>query len=431
MSQVTIRNGRVIDPASGLDEKTDVVIANGRVVRIGRVSRPDGDTYRADDCIVCPGLIDPHVHLREPGQEEKETIASGSAAAVEGGFTSICCMPNTEPALDDDPQIEFIYRQAARADLCNVYPVGAITKGRAGESLAEIGLMARSGAVAFSDDGVAVADVNLMAAALRYVAGTGRAIMQHCQDPSLTPGSVMNAGPLATRLGLAGWPAVAEELIIERDVLLNRSIGCRYHAQHLSAAGSVEIIRRAREAGQPVTAEVSPHHLLLTEDACRSFDTNAKMNPPLRTRSDIEALLQGVRDGVITVLATDHAPHTREEKEVEFAAAAFGIIGLECALPLYVEALIASETIDWPAMLGMMTHHPADLCSLSRKGRLGQDLDADLTIIDPNEKWTIDVGAFRSRSRNCPFHGRAVTARAVATVVGGSFKLNRDRDRFS
>ncbi|MEX0741981.1 MAG: dihydroorotase, partial [Phycisphaeraceae bacterium] len=316
-------------------------------------------------------------------------------------------------------------------NLCNVYTVGAATKGREGAELAEIGLMARAGAVAFSDDGIAIASAGVMAKALRYVASTGRAFMQHCEEPTLTGGGVMNAGPLATRLGLGAWPAVAEELIIQRDVMLNESIGCAYHVQHMTTAGGVEIVRRARAAGQRVTAEVSPHHLLLTEEACADYNTHAKMNPPLRTRADIEALLAGVKDGTITVLATDHAPHTDEDKQREFPLAPFGIIGLDCALPLYIKALIETGTIDWPRMIAMMTQHPAALCSLERKGTLAEGSDADVTIIDPEQRWTIDVNNFASRSRNCPFNGWDVKGLALTTIVGGQLKLNRDPGRFS
>lgn len=431
MSELTIKNGRVISPGDGLDKKTDVVLAGGKVRKVGKVSKPTGRVIDASRCIVSPGLIDVHVHLREPGNEDKETIATGAASAIHGGFTSICCMPNTRPALDDDSRIEFIYRQAARVNLCNVYPVGAVTKGREGKELAEIALMGRCGAVAFSDDGVAVASAGMMAKALQYVAMTGRPFMQHCEEHTLTAGASMNAGELAVRLGLGGWPAVAEELIIQRDVMLNANIGCQYHVQHLTTAGGVEIVRRARAAGQPVTAEVSPHHLLLTEEGCADYDTAYKMNPPLRTKSDIEALRKGVKDGVITILATDHAPHTREEKELEFALAPFGIIGLDCALPLYVMALIESGVIDWPAMLAMMTVAPAELCKLHGKGRLAEGFDADVTIIDPDETWTIEVERFASRSRNCPFDGWSATGRAVATIVGGEVKLLRDPGRMN
>ncbi|MEX0885730.1 MAG: dihydroorotase [Phycisphaeraceae bacterium] len=439
MPRLTIINGRVIDPANRLDEQADVVLEDGRVVEVsslGGASKQAGGDHTVIDaagCIVTPGLIDPHVHFREPGQEDKETIATGAAAAVAGGFTSVCCMPNTVPALDDEGRIDFVYRQAQRAGLANVFPIGAVTKARAGEELAEIALMARSGAVGFSDDGVAVASADVCSKALAYIAMTGKVFMQHCEDPKLG-GGAMNAGPIATRLGLSGWPRVAEELIIQRDILLNRhqNFAARYHVQHLSSGGSVELVRQARADlfGQAaVTAEASPHHLLLTDEACTGYDTNYKMNPPLRERRDIEALLEGIADGTITVLATDHAPHTAEEKELEFAAAPYGIIGLECALPLYVKALIDSETIDWPQLVAMMTANPARLCGLEGKGSLSVGADADVTVIDPAASWTIDVHGFASKARNCPFHGWRVQGRAVVTIVGGEVKWTGDGER--
>lgn len=428
---LTICNGRVIDPAVGLDETADVLLENGKVVKVGNISRPDGPWIDAAGCLVCPGLIDPQVHFREPGQEDKETIATGAAAAIAGGFTSVVCMANTNPTIDEDALIDFVYTQSTRTGLCNVFPAGAVTKGRKGEELAEIGLMAKAGAVAFTDDGDAIPTAAMMAKALSYVKMTGRVLMQHCEDPSMVKNGVMNAGATAMRLGLAGRPAVAEELIIQRDITLNHRIGCRYHVQHLSTEGGVDIIRHARKQGQPVTTEVAAHHLLLTEENCSDYDTNYKMNPPLRTRRDIEALLEGVRDGTITMLATDHAPHTREEKELEFAAAPAGILGLDCTLSLYAKALIETETIDWPAMIAMMTCNPAALCNLVDKGTLdpGQNADADVTIIDPNHAWTIDVNAFASKARNCPFHGWNVTGRAIATIVNGKVKLCLDPDR--
>ncbi len=439
MPRLTIINGRVIDPANQLDEPADVVLDDGRVLEVtqlGKAAREPGPGHTVVDaagCIVAPGLIDPHVHFREPGQEDKETIASGAAAAVAGGFTSVCCMPNTVPALDDEGRIDFVYRQAQRAGLANVFPVGAVTKGRAGEELAEIALMARNGAVGFSDDGTAVARADVCAKALSYIAMTGKVFMQHCEDPKLG-GGAMNAGPIATRLGLSGWPRVAEELIIQRDILLNRhqNFTCRYHVQHLSSGGSVELVRQARAdlfGRAAITAEASPHHLLLTDEACVGYDTNHKMNPPLRERRDIEALLEGIADGTITVLATDHAPHTAEEKELEFAAAPYGIIGLECALPLYARALIETGTIDWPTMLAMLTVNPAKLCGLEGKGTLGVGGEADVTIIDPAEAWTIDVHQFKSKARNCPFHGWRVQGRAAVTIVGGEIKHVTDAGR--
>jgi len=433
---LTLTGGRIIDPAHGIDQIADLVLEDGRVARIGSVSRPTGPTIDASGCIVCPGLIDTHVHFREPGQEEKETIRTGAAAAVAGGFTSVCCMPNTRPALDDDGRMRFVYRQSQRVNLANVFPVGAVTKGREGKELAEIGLMSQRGAVGFSDDGCAVAHAGLMDKALRYIAMTGKVVMQHCEDPTLG-GGAMNAGPLATRLGLSGWPKVAEETIIQRDILLCRHqhYATRYHVQHISSGGSVELVRDARRHTDRITAEASPHHLLLTEDACATYDTQFKMNPPLRTRADVDALLAGIADGTITVLATDHAPHTREEKDLEFAAAPYGIIGLECALPLYIKALIEPGVIDWPRLIAMMTCNGAALCGLDGKGTLAPGTpgspgsDADVTIIDPALAWTIDADQFAGKSRNCPFHGWSVKGRAIATIVGGDCKLALDGDR--
>lgn len=432
MPTTIIKNGRIIDPQNNVDTITDLVITDGKIAFIGSVTLTDNATViDARGCIVTPGLIDIHVHFREPGQEGKETIATGAASAVAGGFTSVCCMPNTVPALDDAGRVDFIYNQAAKANLCNVFPVGAITKGREGTELAEIALMAKAGAVAFSDDGCAVASAGVMAKALKYIQMTGKVVMQHCEDPELG-GGVMNAGPLATKLGLKGWPRVAEELIIQRDILLNRDTSARYHVQHLSSAGSVEMIRRARETewGKKfITAEASPHHLLLTDEGCATYDTNYKMNPPLRQQADIDAIKQGIKDGVITILATDHAPHTNEEKALEFPIAPFGIIGLDCALALYIKALILDGTIDWPQMIAMMTCNGAQLCDLHSKGHLSVGADADVTIIDPNLNWTIDKEQFASKSRNCPFHGWQVTGRAITTIVGGDIKFNLATDR--
>ncbi len=434
----------MIDPASGLDQVCDIAIADGLVASIGKgLDRSRADrVIDAGGCIVCPGLIDPHVHLREPGMEEAETIQSGSAAAAAGGFTTVCCMPNTTPAIDDAALVEYVYTTAEREGRgARVYPVGAVSKGRKGDELAEIGLMTRAGAVGFTDDGDCVASPGLMSKALTYIKPTGLALMQHCQEMSLTRGASMHAGSVSTRLGLGGWPRVAEELIIERDVRLNRNIGCRYHVQHLSSGGSVEIVRRARKEGQPVSAEVSPHHLLLTHeevDRNGGYWTAAKMNPPLREKSDIAAILEGVADGTITILATDHAPHTADRKALDFESAPFGIVGIETALALYIKALIEPRVIGWPRMIEMMTVEPARLCALDRLdsagpfhrgtssrhdglglGRLHVGGAGDVTVIDPNLEWTIDSGAFQSLCRNTPFDGWRVKGRATATVVGG------------
>jgi dihydroorotase len=422
MGKLLIAGGRVIDPASGIDHVADVAIDGDRIAAIGKdLSRVDTRVIDAHDKLVTPGLIDPHVHLREPGQEHKETLASGSAAAVAGGFTTLCCMPNTTPALDSAEMVGFIESRARQTAICRVFVVGAATKGRKGEELAEIQLMARAGAVGFSDDGDCIASAGMMCRVLAAVKQTGLAFQQHCQEPTLTRGSSMHAGDVAVRLGLTGWPRVAEEVIIERDVRLNRGIGCRYHVQHISSGESVEIVRRARGAGQPVSAEAAPHHLLLTHEACDGYNTMAKMNPPLREWKDVEALRAGVADGTITVLATDHAPHSSDEKSLPFEEAPFGIVGLETALALYAEALIHTGLIDWPRMIALMTIEPARLCGLDRMG-LGQlkvGGPADVTVIDPTAEWTIRAAEVAGKSRNTPFEGRRAKGRAIATIVDG------------
>jgi dihydroorotase len=421
-SKILIRGGRVIDPASGLDQITDLLLADGKVNQIGpRLGSAGAEIIDAAGLIVTPGLIDIHVHLREPGDEDEETIATGSAAAVAGGFTSIACMPNTQPSLDDEAAIEFIYRQASRANLCNVYPVGAVTKGRQGGELAEMGQMVRAGAVGFSDDGVGIAGTGVMFRALQYVRMFDKPILQHCEDHEMAAGGVMNGGETATRLGLPGINPIAEELMIQRDLALVKQTGSRYHVCHISTAGSVELVRRGKAAGLPVTAEVCPHHLLLSEEACINYDTNYKMNPPLRTRGDVEACLQGVVDGTIDCLVTDHAPHGIQEKEREFLYAPFGIIGMETALPLFIKALIAPGLLTWPEMIRRMTINPAKVLAL-HKGTLAPGAGADVTLIHPDLKWTIDARLFRSKSRNCPFDGQEVTGRAVMTIVNGQIK---------
>lgn len=459
MSTLLIANGRVIDPASGLDQIADIAVADGLIAAIGKgLDRARADrVIDAGGCIVTPGLIDPHVHLREPGMEEAETIRSGAAAAAAGGFTTVCCMPNTTPAIDDDAMVEYIHTTAEREAGprgcgARVFPVGAVSKGRKGEELAQIMLMARAGAVGFTDDGDCVHSPGLMSKALTYIKPTGLALMQHCQESSLTRGSSMHAGSVSARLGLVGWPRVAEEMIVERDVRLNRSIGCRYHVQHLSSGGTVDIVRRARaEHGNVVSAEVSPHHLLLTHEAIDQhggYWTDAKMNPPLREQSDINAILEGVADGTITMLATDHAPHTADRKALDFESAPFGIVGIETALALYIKALIEPGVVDWPRLIAMLTIEPAQLCGLDKDaggtrggagslpasgvaasarhhrlptplGKIHVTAPADITIIDPSIEWTIDANDTRSLSCNTPFDGWKVKGRATTTVVGG------------
>lgn len=418
MANLLIQNGTIIDPSRTFSAKGDLYVVDGRVSD-AKPSRID-ETIDATGKLVVPGLLDIHVHFREPGDEEEETIASGSASAVAGGFTTVCCMPNTKPSLDTEAAIEFIVRESERVGLANVLPIGAITKGRDGKELAEIGSMIKRGAVAISDDGVGVADTGVMRKALQYAKMFDALIMQHCEDPALANGA-MNAGLVSTELGLPGVPAEAEQLMIARDVLLNRTIGCRYHVQHISTAFSVELVRRAKRDGIPITTEVAPHHLLLTDDACRGYDTNFKMNPALRTQADVDACIAGVKDGTIDILATDHAPHLAEEKELEFQYAPNGIIGLDCALGLYIKALVTPGHVDWMKLIDLMSTAPAKIIR-SDRGTLAVGAVGDVTIIDPNLKWTVDLAEFKSKSTNCPFVGWELLGRATHTIVGGAVK---------
>jgi dihydroorotase len=420
MPSILIKNGTILDPSQKMNQRADLLLRDGKIAAIDQNLGNADQTIDATNKLVVPGLLDIHVHFREPGNEEEETIATGAAAAVAGGFTTVCCMPNTKPPLDTDAAIEFVLRESQRVGLANVLPIGAITKAREGHELAEIGSMHAHGAIAFSDDGVGVADASVMRKALQYCKMFDAVIMQHCEEPTLS-GGAMHAGVVSTTLGLPGIPAEAEQLMIARDLLLNRTIGGRYHVQHISTAWSVELIRRAKRDGQSVTAEVSPHHLLLTEEDCRSYDTNYKMNPPLRTAADVAACIAGVKDGTIDCLATDHAPHLAEEKELEFPSAPMGILGLECALPLYIKALVTPGHIDWSKLIELMTIASANIAKLD-KGTLKVGADADVTLIDPEMSWTIDKNQFHSRSRNCPFHDWVVKGRAIATIVGGEIK---------
>lgn len=423
MPALLIRNGRLIDPAQSIDERTDLLLVDGCVATLGKAAATAtaDETIDADGKIVAPGLIDMHVHLREPGFEHKETIASGAAAAVAGGFTAVACMPNTDPPLHDDTQVEFVLRQAARADLCRVYPIGALTRNRAGRELAELGLMARAGAVAFSDDGDGIADAGVCLRAMSYVAMLGKLFIQHCEEKSLSAGGVMHAGPIATRLGLPGFSGLAEEVMADRDIRLTRAAGVRYHVAHVSTADCVDIVRRAKAEALPVSTEVCPHHLLLTDEACESFDSNYKMSPPLRSRSDVQACLAGVADATIDCIVTDHAPHATSEKELGFADAPFGIIGLETALSLAIRALIEPGIIGWPRLIHAMSTRPAELLGVAG-GTLCVGAPADVTVIDPEVEWTIDTDQLYSRSRNTPFGGWKVRGRATHVIVAGALK---------
>lgn len=424
MIDILIKNGRLIDPAGDRDEKCDLAVSGGKIAKIGKgIKGRAGRTIDADGLIVSPGLIDTHVHCREPGHEEEETIASAASAAAAGGFTTICAMPNTHPPIDDETAINYVISRGQEAYSARVLPIGCVTSKREGNELAELGMMKSAGAVAFSDDGDGVNSCGVMLKALQYAKMLDVPIMQHCQDGDLAGGS-MNAGAVAVRLGLGGMAAAGEQIMLRRDLELVERTGARYHVLHVSSAGSVDLIRQAKAQGLPVTAEVTPHHLLLTDESCATYDSNYKMNPPLRSAADVKALLKGLADGTIDSLATDHAPHTEEEKELEFGLAPFGIISLECALGLYVKALIDSNVLDWPGLIRCMTAGPAKTVASVRPGlgSLTAGTDADITIIDPNARWTVDVNSFVSLSRNCPFHGWKLKGRAVTTIVAGKIK---------
>ncbi len=421
-SELLIKNGRIIDPANGIDKKCDVLIAEGKIAEVGSVKKTVQMVIDAEGKLVTPGLIDIHVHFREPGDEEEETIASGSMAAVAAGFTSVVCMPNTNPVIENETDIEYIHRKARQTRKTHVYTMGAITKGLQGVELAEMGFMFEAGAVGFTDDGRGVQDPAVMLRALKYAAMFDVFIAQHCQDDAIADKGVMNSGYYSTILGLPGIDPLAEEAMLWRDIQLVKKTNVRYHAQHISTAGSVELIRQAKKDSLPITCEVTPHHLLLTEECCAEYDTNYKVNPPLRAAKDVEALKQAIADGLIDALATDHAPHLQSERELEFQTAPFGIASLECALALYVKALIGPGILDWPGLIRLMTEKPAKIIGVD-KGTLGKGKQADVTIIDPEAEYKIDVNKFYSKSRNCPYHGWKVKGKVEKTIVGGEIRF--------
>jgi dihydroorotase len=425
MTVLCIRNGRVVDPSQSLDQVTDLWIRDDRVVGTG--PRPELHAERTIDAtgkIVSPGLIDMHVHLREPGREEDETIATGTASALAGGVTSVACMPNTEPAIDSQADAEFVCLQAKRAGNANVFPIGAITKGRKGEELAEIGGLVAGGAVAFTDDGSPVVSAEIMRRAMEYCRMFDKAVLSHSEDLDLTRGGVMNEGYESMRLGLRGMPAAAEEVMVYREIALAKLTEARVHILHVSTAGSVELIRRAKEMGVRVTGEACPHHFALTDKCLRTFDSNFKMAPPLRTDDDVRAILAGLRDGTLDVIATDHAPHAPEKKMRELDQAPNGIIGLETLVPVCVGALVEPGILTWPQLIEKLTVQPARVLGIDR-GTLKPGAIADVTVLDPAAEWTIDPSRFKSKSRNCPFAGWKVRGRAETVLVGGAVKYER------
>jgi dihydroorotase len=425
MNTLCIKGGRIIDPGQALDQTGDLWIQGRHVLGPGPQALQADQTVEAHGKIVCPGLVDMHVHLREPGREEDETIATGTAAALAGGVTSVACMPNTEPALDSQAGAEFVYLQAARAGNANVFPVGAVTKGRQGQELAEMGGLVEGGAVAFTDDGSPVASAEIMRRALEYCRMFDKAVLSHCEDLELTRGGIMNEGFESMRLGLRGMPAAGEEVMVYRDIALAELTGGRLHILHVSTAGSVELIRRAKRRGVRVTGEACPHHFTLTDTCLRSFDSNFKMAPPLRTQADVEAIIDGLKDGTLDVIATDHAPHAPEKKTRELDQAPNGIVGLETLIPICVRSLIKPGHLTWPGLIEKLTINPARVLGIDR-GTLRPGSIADVTIIDPEASWTIDPAQFRSKSRNSPFAGWEVAGRAQAVILAGQLKLNRD-----
>ena len=416
-----IANGYVIDPAQQVNAGRNLLVEAGRVVGLLDRSEPapeDAHVIDATGLIVAPGFIDLHTHLREPGQEYKETIATGAAAAVAGGWTSICAMPNTDPVNDNPAVTRYIIEQAQSAKLANVFPIGAVTKSSNGKELAEMGEMKNAGIVAVSDDGRPVPTAGMMRRALEYARGFDLPVVDHCQDPSLSVGGVMHEGRWSLILGLRGMPAAAEEVDAVRDCVLAKLTGARVHIAHVSTRGALEAVRQAKNDGLAVSCEVTPHHWTLTDEAVADYDTNTKMSPPLRSGEHVEAILQAMKDGTIDAIATDHAPHHLDEKGLEFDQAPFGITGLETAVGLAFE-LVHQGTIDLERVVQMCSTNPARIFGLTDRGSLKKGTHADITILDPQVEWVFDVTRSKSKSRNTPFNGRAFHGAAVATIVGG------------
>ncbi|MDI6731362.1 MAG: dihydroorotase [Candidatus Margulisbacteria bacterium] len=418
MRKLLIKNGRVIDPASGLDKVCDVLVEDGKVRGIG--SRVKGQGARRIDAkgmLVVPGLIDMHVHLRDPGRPDKETIASGTRAAALGGFTSICCMANTHPPIDNLAVVKFVRSRAEAEGVVNVYPIGAVTKELKGEVLSEMGLMLEQGAVAFSDDGKPIMRADVLRRALEYASQFDVPLISHCEDANLSSGGSMNEGAVSTQIGLPGIPSLAEEVMVARDILMAEKFG-RVHIAHVSSARSVDLIRQAKRKGIPVTCETCPHYFSLTEEAVREYDTNAKVNPPLKTQKDVKAVIKGLADGTIDAIATDHAPHNIEEKDVEFNQASSGIIGLETAVALIITKLVAGKALTIMQVIEKLTINPAKILKLG-KGTLQSGSVADITIIDPKAEWTVNPSQFASKSKNTPFTGWKLQGKVMWTIVGG------------
>jgi dihydroorotase len=419
--KLLLKGGRVVDPARQVDAVLDVLLADGKVEAVRAKIDPEGcEVLQAKGLVVCPGFIDLHTHLREPGREDKETIATGTRAAAAGGFTAVCAMPNTEPVNDNSGITRSILEKARQEGAVRVYPIGAITRGSRGEDLSEYGDLREAGCVAVSDDGRPVASARVMRRALEYAKAFDLTVVDHCEDPTLSAGACMNEGTVSTLLGLRGAPAVSEAIMVERNVLLAELTGSKVHIAHLSAAASVDAVRRGKARGVRVTAEVTPHHLLLTDQVVKEtdYDTTTKMNPPLRAEADRQAVLQGLRDGTIDCIATDHAPHTVDDKKVEYDQAAFGIVGLETAVALCLDRLVGGGLIDLPRLVTLLSTNPARVFGLPG-GSLAPGAPADVTVLDLQRKRTVETKRFVSKGRNTPFAGWALKGWPAVTIVGG------------
>lgn len=417
--KLLLKGGRVVDPANGIDGKMDVLIEDGKIAAVKeKIEAEDAQVYDLSDKVVTPGWVDIHVHLREPGFEGKETILTGTRAAAAGGVTGVAAMPNTKPVADNQSVIRFVKEKAQELGWAKVYPIGAITKGSQGEELAEIGEMQAAGAVAISDDGRPVSNGQMMRLALEYASMFDLPVISHAEDLNLANDGYMHEGYVSTILGFRGIPSVAEEAMVARDLLLAKMTGCRLHIAHVSTAGAVEMIRQAKQKGIKVTAEVTPHHLTLTDEAVQSFDTSTKVNPPLRTEADRRALLEGLIDGTLDIIATDHAPHAREEKEAEFAYAPFGLVGLETLVPLVVDRLIHGGHLTWMEAIARVTVNPAKILGLEA-GTLGVGQAADITVIDPEKTATVQKENFYSMGKNTPFEGWSLKGWPIMTILDG------------
>ncbi len=423
--KILIKNGRLINPATGIDEVMDVLVNDSVVEKIEKNINDNADKIiDADKCWVTPGFIDVHVHLRDPGYEYKETIATGTRAAAKGGFTTICCMPNTSPVTDSEIMVEYIKMKAARDGVVNVLPIGSITKGQSGEELANIGQMANAGACAISEDGKSVLSSGLLKTAMKYAKMFNIPVLSHCEDMSLVGGGSMNAGAASQLLGLKGISNDSEEVIVARDIILARSTNSKLHICHVSTKGSIQLLREAHARGESVTAEICPHHFTLTDEAVMDYDGNTKMNPPLRSAEDVLALKEALKDGTVGIIATDHAPHSLDEKNCEYEKAAFGIVGLETALPLGIKVLIGEGWLTPSQLIEKMTINPAKMLGID-KGSIEVGKVADITIIDPEAEYKVDVSKFASKSKNSPFDGYEVKGKIEYTIVGGKVVVEK------